>query len=313
VNASDEFSAVAAGYGHIADELSVTRLGFGAMQLPGPGVWGPPSDRDEALGVLREAARRGITHIDTSAFYGPDVANHLIREALHPYPADLVIATKVGATRDRSGAFTPAAQPDQLLDQVQRNLAQLKLEQLDVVYLRVGGDGLLPPDPTPFTESFGALVDLQSRGLIRHLGLSGITPDQLSQAQEMAPIAAVQNRYHVLDRSSAAVLAACEQRRIAFVPYFPLAAGMLNPALDSSQLPPGMGPNEPQRATLDQVAARYEATREQVALAWLLQHPGVVLPIPGTSRVAHLHQNIAAAQLRLADADLARLDALAEL
>jgi aryl-alcohol dehydrogenase-like predicted oxidoreductase len=313
MSASDEISAAAAGYVHIADGLSVTRLGFGAMQLPGPGVWGPPSDRQEALAVLREAARRGITHIDTSVFYGPDVANQLIHEALHPYPADLVIATKVGATRDESRAFTPAAQPDQLLDQVHHNLAQLKLEQLDLVYLRVGGDGLLPPDPTPFTESFGALVDLQSRGVIRHLGLSGVTPDQLSQAEEMAPVAAVQNRYHVLDRSSAAVLAACEQGRIAFVPYFPLAAGMLKPALDRSQLPPGMGPNERQRATLDQVAARYEATCEQVALAWLLQHPGAVLPIPGTSCVAHLHHNITATQLRLADEDLARLDALAQL
>lgn len=297
----------------LADGLTVTRLGFGSMQLPGPGVWGPPPDRDNALAVLREVARRGITHIDTSAAYGPSVANELICQALHPYPADLVIATKVGVIRDESRAFVPAARPDQLRDQVEQNLQQLQLSHLDLVYLRIGGDGLLAPDVIPFDESFGALVELQHRGDIRHLGLSGVTIEQLAQARAVAPVVAVQNRYHLLDRSSAAVLAACEQDGIAFVPYFPLAAGMLKPELDTAQLPPGMGLNSAQRHALDEIARRYETTRSHIVLAWLLHHSASILAIPGTSSLRHLDENIAVVDLRLNDDDLTTLDALADL
>jgi aryl-alcohol dehydrogenase-like predicted oxidoreductase len=310
MSASNGLSASASGYRQLAGGLTVTRLGLGSMQLPGPGVWGPPPDRDRALSVLREALRRGVTHIDTSAVYGPQVANQLIHDALHPYPPDVVIATKVGVTRDHNRGFAPAARPGQLRDQVEANLEQLQLEQLDLVYLRVGGDGLLAPDPTPFADSFGALVDLQRRGIIRHLGLSGCTAEQLAQARALAPVVAVQNRYHLLDRSSAAVLAACEQHGIAFVAYFPLAAGMLNPDLDDTPLPPGMGLSRPQRRTLDEIAGRHGATRPQLALAWLLHHSGAILAIPGTSSVAHLHQNIAAADLRLTSEDVTTLDAL---
>ncbi|GAA2845074.1 oxidoreductase [Streptosporangium fragile] len=295
----------------LVDGPAVSRLGYGAMQLPGPGVWGPPQDRAGALSVLRRAVELGVTHLDTSDFYGPHVANDLIREALHPYPDDLVIATKVGVSRDEWRGWNPAAAPARLREQVEENLSRLGRARLDLVYLRVGGDGLLFPDETPFTESLGALVELRQRGLIRHLGLSGVTPAQLAQAREMVPIVAVQNRFHLLDRGSADVLAACEEYGIAFVPYFPLAAGMLRPGLDKSQIPPGMAPTEEQEQTLDAVAARHGATRAQVALAWLLARSPVTLTIPGTASVAHLEENVAAGDLRLTEDDVTRLDKLA--
>ncbi|GAA0361670.1 oxidoreductase [Microbispora corallina] len=294
----------------LADDLVVRRLGYGAMHLPGPGVWGPPPDRDAALAVLRGAVELGVTHIDTADFYGPHVANDLIREALHPYPDDLVVATKVGVVRDGSRAWTPAADPASLRAQVEENLARLGADALDLVYLRVGGDGLLPPDTTPFAESFGALAELRERGLVRHLGLSGVTTGQLAEARRIAPVVAVQNRFHVADRSGADVLSACEAAGIAFVPYFPLAAGMLRPGLDLSQAPPGMAPDAGHLGTLDEIAGRYGATRIQVALAWVLAHSPVTLAIPGTSSLAHLRENVAAAAMALGPDDVAVLDKL---
>lgn len=296
---------------HLADDLTVGRLGYGAMQLPGPGVWGPPRDHATALAVLRRAVESGVTHIDTSDFYGPHVANDLIRQALHPYPGDLVVATKVGVVRDEWHGFEAAAEPERLREQVEENLLRLGLARLDLVYLRVGGDGLLFPGEVPFAESFAALADLRRRGLIRHLGLSGVTAGQLAEARAIAPVVAVQNRLHLFDRSSADVLAACEEAGIAFTAYFPLAAGMLRPGLDLSQAPPGMAPSAARLATLDEIAGRYGATRTQVALAWLLGHSPVTLAIPGTSSLAHLEENMGAADLVLSDDDLATLDELA--
>jgi aryl-alcohol dehydrogenase-like predicted oxidoreductase len=295
----------------LADGLTVGRMGYGAMQLPGPGIWGPPADRETALAVLRRAVELGVDHLDTSDAYGPQVANELIREALHPYPAELVISTKVGAVRDDYRGFDAAAAPEQLREQVEANLRGLGLEALDLVLLRVGGDGLLFPGPVPLAESFGALAELRERGLIRHLGLSGVTADQLTEARGIAPVVAVQNRFHLFDRSGAEVLAACESAGIAFTAYFPLAAGMLRPGLDLSQVPPGMAPSAEQFASLDEIAARHSASRAQVALAWLLAHSPATLAIPGTSSLAHLAENVAALRLSLDAAELTVLDKLA--
>jgi hypothetical protein len=295
----------------IADDLGAGRPGYGAMQLPGPGVWGPPQDHGTALAVLRRAVELGVTHIDTSDFYGPHVANDLIREALHPYPDDLVIATKVGVARDERRGFTAAAEPGQLREQVEENLTRLRRDRLDLVYLRVGGDGLLPPGEVPFAESFEALADLSRRGLIRCLGLSGVTTSQLAEARAIAPVAAVQNRFHLFDRSSADVLSACEAAGIAFAAYFPLAAGMLRPGLDLSQAPPGMAPSAGQLAALDEIASRHGATRAQAALAWLLGHSPITLAIPGTSSLTHLEENMTATRLSLPSEDLATMDKLA--
>ncbi|WP_307848654.1 oxidoreductase [Microbispora oryzae] len=296
---------------HLADDLTVGRLGYGAMQLPGPGVWGPPRDHTTALAVLRRAVELGVSHIDTSDFYGPHVANDLIKEALHPYPDHLVIATKVGVVRDEWHGFEAAAEPQRLREQVDENLLRLGRDRLDLVYLRVGGDGLLFPSEAPFAESFEALAELRQRGLIRHLGLSGVTVAQLAEARAIAPVAAVQNRLHLFDRSGADVLSACEDAGIAFTAYFPLAAGMLRPGLDLSQAPPGMAPSAAQLAVLDEIGGRYGATRIQAALAWLLGHSPVTLAIPGTSSLVHLEENMAAADLVLSDDDLAVLNKLA--
>jgi pyridoxine 4-dehydrogenase len=296
----------------LADGLSVTRLGYGAMQLPGPGVWGPPRDGDAAVAVLRRVVDLGLTHIDTSDAYGPGVANELIREALHPYPPDLVVATKVGAVRDHQRAFTAAAGPAELRDQVERNLRGLGVDQLDLVYLRAGGDGLLAPGDVPLAASFAALAELRDQGLVRHLGLSGVTRTQLAEARELAPVVAVQNRYHLLDRASGDVLASCERLGIAFVAYFPLGAGALDPSLDTAGLPPGMGLTERQRSTLGEVARRHGATWAQIALAWLLARSPAMLAIPGTSSPAHLEENAAAGRVDLSAADLADLDTLVD-
>lgn len=307
----DRATTAPGGLLRLAEGATVSRLGYGAMQLPGPGVWGPPKDPAAALAVLRRAVELGVRHIDTSDFYGPHVANDLIREALHPYPDDLVIATKVGVVRDEWRSWNAAATPAELREQIEENLSRLGAARLDLVYLRVGGDGLLFPGETPFADSFGTLADLHRRGLIRHLGLSGVTAAQLAEAREIAPVVAVQNRFHLFDRDSEDVLTACEEHGIAFVPYFPLAAGMLKPGLDTSQAPPGMAPTEEQQRTLDEVAGRHGATRTQVALAWLLARSPVILAIPGTGSVAHLEENVAAADLRLTESDIARLDELA--
>ncbi|MFJ4921182.1 aldo/keto reductase [Streptomyces sp. NPDC088725] len=292
--------------------LTGPRIGFGAMQLPGPGVWGPPKDRTAALAVLRRAVDIGVTHIDTADFYGPHVANDLIREALHPYPAGLTIATKVGAQRDDQRRWLPAASPAELRAQVESNLTRLGVDRLDLVYLRTGGEGaVMPPSDTPFLDSFRALADLRAEGLIAELGLSGVGKDQLAQANEVAPVVAVQNLFHLLDRTDADVLAVCEERGIAFVPYFPLAAGLLKPVPDTTRLPADAAPTAEQQRVLDEVADRHGASRSQTALAWLLARSPVIIAIPGTTSVAHLEENVAATRVELTGEDVARLTALA--
>jgi aryl-alcohol dehydrogenase-like predicted oxidoreductase len=275
----------------LAGELTVTRLGYGAMQLAGPHVFGPPADRDAALAVLREVVALGITHIDTSDYYGPYVTNELIREALHPYPDDLHIVTKVGAFRDAEGGWPVAREPDQLRRAVHDNLERLGLDALDVVNLRMGG--FQDPEPGSIAEPFGALAELRDQGLIRHLGLSTVSAGQIAEAQAIAPVACVQNFYNVAHRGDDALIDDLAAQGIAYVPYFPL--GGFTPL---------------QSATLDAVAARRDASPLAVALAWLLQRSPNLLLIPGTSSVQHLRENVAGAGLALTDADVAELNAL---
>jgi aryl-alcohol dehydrogenase-like predicted oxidoreductase len=273
----------------LAGELTVTRMGYGAMQLAGPHVFGPPSDRDEALAVLREAVALGITHIDTSDYYGPYVTNELIREALHPYPDELHIVTKVGALRDAQGGWPRALAPDDLRRAVHANLERLGLDALDVVNLRVGG--LDAPEPGSLAEPFGVLAELRDQGLIRHLGLSTVGAEQVAEARAIAPVACVQNFYNVAHRADDALIDDLAAQGIAYVPYFPLG---------------GFSPLQSQ--TLAAVAARRGASPMSVALAWLLQRSPNILLIPGTSSVAHLRENVAGAGLELTDADVAELD-----
>lgn len=280
--------------------LSVNRIGFGAMQLPGQGVWGPPADRDNAIAVVRRAVELGVDHIDTADYYGPHVANELIREALHPYADNLVIGTKVGVVRGEDMTWPAAASPAQLREQVEENLKNLGRDYLDIVYLRVGGDFLLPADGTPMSESFQALAELRDKGLIRHLGLSTVDSEQLAQAQQIAPVTAVENRFNVLDRRGGGVLRECERQGIAFVPYFPLGAGTFTKGHPMVQEHP----------TVDAVAERHGVTVQQVAIAWLLHHSPAILPIPGTSSLAHLEDNIKAADIRLTAEDVRELDTL---
>jgi pyridoxine 4-dehydrogenase len=275
----------------LAGELTLTRMGYGAMQLAGPHVFGPPADRDEALAVLREAVALGITHIDTSDYYGPHVTNELIREALHPYPDDLRIVTKVGAFRDAEGGWPVAREPDQLRRAVHDNLERLGLDALDVVNLRMGG--LQEPEPGSVAEPFGALAELREQGLIRHLGLSTVDAQQIAEAQAIAPVACVQNFYNVAHRADGALIDDLAAQGIAYVPYFPLG---------------GFSPL--QSDTLAAVAARREASPLSVALAWLLQRSPNILLIPGTSSVAHLRENVAGAALTLTDEDVRELNAL---
>jgi pyridoxine 4-dehydrogenase len=275
----------------LAGELTVTRMGYGAMQLAGPHVFGPPADRDGALAVLREVVALGITHIDTSDYYGPYVTNELIREALHPYPEDLHIVTKVGAFRDAEGGWPTAREPDQLRRAVHDNLERLGLDAIDVVNLRMGG--LQDPEPGSIAEPFGALAELREQGLIRHLGLSTVSAEQVAEAQSIAPVACVQNFYNVAHRADDALIDDLAAQGIAYVPYFPL--GGFTPL---------------QSDTLAAVAARREASPLAVALAWLLQRSPNILLIPGTSSVAHLHENVAGAGLELTGQDLTELAAI---
>jgi pyridoxine 4-dehydrogenase len=272
-------------------DLTVSRAGFGAMQLAGPGVFGPPADRAEAVAVLRAAVELGVTHIDTADFYGPHVTNEIIHEALAPYPDDVHIVTKVGARRDDAGAWIHARTPAELRDQVHDNLRRLKLEALDVVNLRVGG--LDTPEPGSIAEQFGALAELRAQGLIRHLGLSTVDADQLAEAQAIAPVVCVQNFYNVARREDDALVELTARQGIAYVPYFPL--GGFTPL---------------QSGTLGSVAARLGASTQAVALAWLLRRSPNLLVIPGTSSVAHLRDNVAAASLSLDAETVAELDAI---
>ncbi|MER7048582.1 oxidoreductase [Streptomyces jumonjinensis] len=274
-----------------ADGLTISRMGYGAMQLAGPGVFGPPRDRDQALAVLREAVGLGITHIDTSDYYGPTVVNEIIREALHPYPADLHIVTKVGARRGDDGDWIPSLEPAELTAQVHGNLQHLGLDVLDVVNLRL--DSVEDPSKGSVADAFGTLADLREEGLIRHLGLSNVTDAQLTEAQAIAPVVTVQNLYNLADRTDDALVDRCAAEGIAFASFFPLG---------------GFSPL--QSKTLNTVAARLDATPQQVALAWLLQRSTTTVLIPGTSSLTHLHENVAAAGLRLPADAVTELDAI---
>lgn len=276
----------------MAEDLTVTRMGYGAMQLAGPHVFGPPRDRDAAVAVLREAVDLGLTHIDTSDFYGPHVTNQVIREALHPYPAGLHIVTKVGATRDAAGGWPAALEPDQLRRSVEQNLENLGLEVLEVVNLRLGADGA--PADLRVSEPFEVLAGLQQEGLVRHLGLSNVSADQVAEAQAVAPVVCVQNEYNVAHREDDDLIDSLAADGIAYVPFFPL--GGFTPL---------------QARELDTVAADLGATPMAVALAWLLQRSPNILLIPGTSSVAHLRENVAAAALALPAEALATLDGIA--
>ncbi len=270
----------------------VKRLGYGAMQLAGPGVFGPPRDRDEALAVLRAVIAAGANHIDTSDFYGPHITNRLIREALSPYPDELLIVTKIGARRGDDASWLPAFAADELARAVGDNLTNLGLDALDVVNLRLMFDVHGPAEGS-LAEPLKVLADLQRQGLVRHIGLSNVTPTQFEEARGIAEIACVQNQYNLAYRGDDAFIDALAAEGVAYVPFFPLG---------------GFSPL--QSAALSAVAARLGATPMQVALAWLLQRAPNILPIPGTSSLQHLHENLAAASLTLPEEAVAELDAI---
>jgi aryl-alcohol dehydrogenase-like predicted oxidoreductase len=270
----------------------VRRMGYGAMQLAGPGVFGPPKDRDAAIAVLREAVACGVNHIDTSDFYGPHITNQLIREALHPYADDLVIVTKLGAVRSSDGGWLPAQEPEDLERGVHDNLRNLGLDTLEVVNMRMMGDVHAPSEGS-VEKQITALAELQQRGLIRHIGLSNATPTQIAEAQRIAKIVCVQNHYNLVHRADDALIDELAAKGIAYVPFFPL--GGFTPI---------------QSSALTDIAATIGATPMQVALAWLLQRAPNILLIPGTSSVGHLRENLQAAQLKLSDEILAKLDAI---
>ena len=261
-------------------DLNLSRLGYGAMQLAGPHVFGPPKDRDAAIAVLRTAYELGVNHIDTAGFYGPHVTNEIIREALAPYPADLTIITKVGSVRDDQGTWVVARSPEQLRSQVHDNLRTLGVDVLDVVNLRMGGFD--SPEPGSLAPQFEALASLREQGLIRHLGLSTVNAEQLAEAQAIAPVVTVQNMFNVARREDQPMVDLTASQGIAYVPYFPLG---------------GFSPI--QSGTLDLIAKNLGTTPLALALAWLIQRSPNILPIPGTASPAHLRENVAAAQLQL--------------
>ncbi len=282
-------TAALAGTIDVGGDLPVNRFGFGAMRLTGAGIWGEPEDREECKRVLRRALELGINMIDTADSYGPEVSERLIAEALYPYPDELVIATKGGLTRPGPGRWVPDGRPEHLRAACEGSLKRLRLDRIDVYQFH-------RPDPNvPFEESVGALVQLKTEGKIRHIGLSNVTDKQLERAQKLTPIVSVQNRYSLLDRTSEEVLETASQEGVAFIPWNPLEVGQLNRA----------------GGVLAEIAGRYGATPGQVALAWLLAHSPVMLPIPGTSKVAHLEENLGAVALELAPAELADLDRIA--
>lgn len=281
-------TAHASGTFKIAGDLPVVRLGYGAMQLTGPGIWGEPRDADEAIRVLRRAVELGITFIDTADSYGPEVSERLIGEALAPYADDVVIATKAGLTRQGPDIWTQLGQPAYLRQQCEMSLRRLKLERIDLFQLhRIDAN-------FPLEDQVGLLLELQQEGKIRHIGLSEVSVDEIEAARKIAPIATVQNLYNLAERRSEDVLDHCEREGIGFMPWFPLATG---------QLSKDDGP-------LAKASAEHGATPSQLALAWLLRRSPVMLPIPGTSRVAHLEQNTAAAEIELTDAEFEALAAL---
>ncbi len=272
-------------------DLELTRFGYGAMQLAGPGVMGPPADHDGALAVLREAAASGITHVDTSGAYGPRITNQLIREALYPYPDGLHLATKVGAVRDEHGAWLPAREPDQLRRAVVENLETLGLDALDLVYFRAGdAQGTVPGS---IANAMETLAELQGEGLIRQLGVSNVLPEQVTEARSIAAIVSVQNMYNLAFRRDEALIDALARDGVAYVPFFPL--GGFTPL---------------QSAALSDAAARLGASPMSVALAWLMQRSPNILLIPGTSSTAHLRENISGASLELSPSDVAELNGI---
>src|SRR2546429_3336072 len=285
-------TTLAGGTFKLADDLILTRMGYGAMQLAGPHVFGPPKDHDGAIAVLREVVRLGISHIDTSDFYGPHITNQLIKEALHPYPEQLRIVTKVGARRDEKGNWPRALAPDELRQAVYDNLTNLGLATLDVVNLRVGG--LDAPEPGSIAEPFSVLAEMQQEGLIKHLGVSTVSAAQIAEAQSIAPIFCVQNFYNIAHRQDDSLIDSLAEQGIAYVPYFPLG---------------GFSPL--QSDTLSSVAARLDTSPMAVALAWLLQRSPNILLIPGTSSVEHLRENVAGASLQLPDDAIKELDGIA--
>ena len=271
----------------IGGDLAVHRLGFGAMRITGPGIWGPPADHDEAIRTLKHLPDLGVNFIDTADSYGPDVSEWLIKEALHPYPKDLMIATKAGLTRSGPDIWKPVGRPEYLLQQVHKSLRNLGVEQIDLWQLhRI--DPRVPAD-----EQFDAVRSFIDQGLIRHAGLSEVSVEDIKAASKFFDVATVQNRYNLVDRSSEDVLNYCTAQNIGFIPWFPLAAGDL--------ARPG--------SILDTVAGKYGAHPSQIALTWVLKRSPVMLPIPGTSKVAHLEQNIATADITLSEEDFAVLDA----
>ena len=271
--------------------ISVYRMGYGVMQLAGPQVWGPPRDVNAAIAVLREAVDSGVNHIDTSDYYGPHVTNQIIKQALHPYPSGLVIVTKLGARRGEDKSWFPALSRQDLIDGVHDNLRNLGLERLDVVNLRVGG--MSEPSEGSIEEPLTVLAELKHQGLIRHIGLSNVTPEQVAEGQRITDIVCVQNFYNVAHRNDDDFIDVLAEQGIAYVPFFPL--GGFTPL---------------QSSVVDQVAASLEATPMQVALAWLLQRAPNILLIPGTSSVEHLRENLRAASLDLPSRVIAELDAI---
>jgi aryl-alcohol dehydrogenase-like predicted oxidoreductase len=275
----------------LADDLTITRMGYGAMQLAGPNVFGPPRDRDGAVEVLRAAVEQGVNHIDTSDFYGPAVVNELIREALHPYPDTLHIVTKVGARRGSDGSWIPALGRQDLIDAVHDNLTHLGVDALDVVNLRTSSQAAT--SDASIAEAFEVLAELRQRGLIRHLGVSAVSSAQLTEAQSIAPVVTVQNLYNIANRQDDELVDRCALENIAFVPFFPLG---------------GFSPL--QADALVSVAARLGVSTQQTALAWLLQRSPAIALIPGTSSTSHLRENIAAADLHLPATAVAELDSI---
>jgi pyridoxine 4-dehydrogenase len=273
----------------LGGDLPVHRLGYGAMQLPGPGVWGEPADREGALAVVRAAVEQGVDFIDTADSYGPFVSELLIAEAIHPYPEGLVIGTKAGLTRQGPGIWTPVGRPAYLRQQLELSLRHLRVERIDLMQLH-----RIDPD-VPLADQLGALKELQDEGKIRHIGVSEVSVDELKAAREIVEIVSVQNLYNLTNRQSQDVLDYATAEGIGFIPWFPIATGDL------------AAPDSP----VADIARELDATPSQVALAWLLQKSPVVLPIPGTKSVDHLTENLGAARLTLSDEDMARLDALA--
>lgn len=292
VNATTQQSDLGGNFTLPNTSMTLKRIGYGAMQLAGPQVYGPPRDVDTAIAVLRKAVSSGVNHIDTSDYYGPHITNQIIKQALHPYPDDLVIVTKVGARRGTDKSWIPARSPQELIDAVHDNLRNLGLDVLDVVNLRVGG--VSQPSEGSIEEQLTALAELKQNGLIRELGLSNVTPTQLAEAQAITPIVCIQNFYNIAHRDDDAFINKLAQQGIGYVPFFPL--GGFTPL---------------QSSALDAAATSLEATPMQVALAWLLQRAPNILLIPGTSSLEHLRENLKAATLQVPAEVIADLDAIA--